>query len=94
MNSEQSASILLALEAAVRAGFAVTVEPATTGGTSVTVHPKVIRSGATERVERFTICREELRDALGNAMAVVVLEVGADRKRNGEMGRGGEAVAT
>jgi hypothetical protein len=79
MNTEQAVLIVAALDSAHRAGFAVSIEPAALGRVAVTVKPVAIRLGkASSRVEAFTVVRDVARDALGNALGVLTLEIGAD----------------
>ncbi len=95
MNSEQAVLIVAALESATRAGFTVTIGPTLpTGRASVAVNRRFILAGkATSRVEPFTVVRDSVRDALGNALGVLTLEIGADRLRQEQALADEEAIA-
>lgn len=80
INPEQATTMLAALEASVRAGFAVTLRPGDTGGVVVEVKSEVVTVGtASARVKPFTVAAEHVREAAGNALAVLFLEIGQDR---------------
>lgn len=79
-NSEQNDRIILALESAIRAGFSVTFRPGATGGAVVAVATECAYSGqASARVQPFAVARDELRDAAGQALGTLLLEIGLDR---------------
>ncbi len=76
--------LIVALQDAARAGFDVSVRYArhTAGGHNYVVHvdPWYVKIGeATERVKPFRVSRPDLTDALGNALAIVGVEIGIDR---------------
>ncbi len=85
--------LIVALQDATSHGFTVSIRYArhTNGNTHyvVSVAPWYVKAGeATERVAPFRVARPDLVDALGNALAVVGVEIGIDRaakaKRLGE----------
>ncbi len=73
------ASIIRALEQAVRAGFSVTFRLSETGNVCVDLAPEFVVVGeATERLEPFTVARRDFRDAAGNALQTTAIEIGMD----------------
>ena len=78
--------LIVALQDAARAGFEVSVRFArhAEDGANfvVSVDPWYVKIGeATERVKPFRVKRPDLTDALGNALAVVGVEIGIDRAK-------------
>ena len=71
--------LIVALQDAARAGFSVCIEY-TKGQYEVDVVTRFTLVGqASERVKPFIVRRPDLTDALGNALAVVGVEIGIDR---------------
>ena len=77
--------LIVALQDAARAGFFVSVgltrDPVTEErvfDVSVT-RAWLVAGEATDRLEPFSVMRPDLTDALGNALAIVGVEIGLDR---------------
>ena len=71
--------LIVALQDAARAGFDISVMYSH-GEFIVNVDPcRIITGTASDRVAPFDVRRPSLTDALGNALAIVGVEIGIDR---------------
>jgi hypothetical protein len=94
VNSEQALMIIAALDAATRAGFTVLVSPARTPGHVVAKVGRafILAGKASDRVEPFETVGRTAQEALGNALAILTIEIGRDLRDAVERAAADEAA--
>ena len=71
--------LIVALQDAARWGFSVHIHHIYGEFLVAIGRNRIMAGDATDRVQPFTIQRPDLTDALGNALAIVGVEIGIDR---------------